>query len=317
MGKSALAHRKTKIVATIGPASSSREVVAQLLAAGVDVFRINTSHTSGDDVKKLVALIREVSDAANLMTGILLDLAGPKIRVAGIPEDGLELRSGEKLLLGSEDSCHVKLDSRQEFESVADNARVMLDDGKIALQVLERVSSHSLRVEVIHGGRLRPRKGVNFPGVALSVPALTARDEEMLRLGLDLEIDWIALSFVRAPEDRDPIDRIFADREKRLPVMAKIEKPEAVERLAEIIEVFEGFMVARGDLGVEMDLEEVPLIQKRIIRLCNAAGKPVVTATQLLDSMVEAPTPTRAEVNDVANAIIDGTDAVMLSNETA
>ncbi len=311
------AQRRTKIVATIGPASADRQGLGDLMLAGMDVARINTAHLDPPGIPEMVALIREVAAAEQLMIGILLDLAGPKIRVANVPRAGRELVPDEKLVLGTGSQADLVVHPDLKFIDVADRARVKLDDGRFELEVVEHLSDTSLLTRVIYGGLLEPKKGVNFPGVSLGLDAFTARDEAMLRAGLDCEIDWVALSFVRAAEDRAAIDEIMAATGRRLPVMAKIEKPEAVEALEDIVAAFDGVMVARGDLGVELPLEQVPLIQKRIIRCSNARGKPVITATQLLDSMVTSPTPTRAEVNDVANAIFDGTDAVMLSNETA
>ncbi|MFB0517500.1 MAG: pyruvate kinase [Candidatus Neomarinimicrobiota bacterium] len=315
--KNKKACRKTKTVVTIGPASCQPETMRRLLTAGMDVARINTSHTDRQGLINLVSSLRAVAADEGCMLGILLDLAGPKIRVADLPAKGRHLAEGEVLTLGTGNDADIKIRPAVAFQAVEENARVMLDDGRIELRVVAHESSSLLRIEVVYGGHLKANKGVNFPGVALGVPSLTTRDKENLRLGLEQDVDWIALSFVRSPDDRQAIDEVFSDAGRWLPVMAKIEKPEAVARLDEIIQVFDGIMVARGDLGVEMPLEEVPLIQKRIIRQCNAAGKPVITATQLLDSMVSEPSPTRAEVNDVANAIYDGTDAVMLSNETA
>lgn len=309
--------RKTKIIVTIGPASSDRETVRRLLAAGMNVARINTSHADKQEIADAIATLRAVAKEEDYLLGILLDLSGPKIRVDNVPVEGRELTAGEQFTLGHDAQVDIAVRPDVTFKGVEEHARVMLDDGRLELRVLERLSSSALRVEVVYGGLLKANKGVNFPGVELGVPSVTPKDEENLRFGLAHGIDWVALSFVRSPEDRQVVDKIFTEEGVRVPVMAKIEKPEAVAQLDEIIEVFDGIMVARGDLGVEMPLDEVPLIQKRIILQCNSAGKPVVTATQLLDSMVTAPSPTRAEVNDVANAIIDGTDAVMLSNETA
>ncbi|MFC1482025.1 pyruvate kinase [Candidatus Neomarinimicrobiota bacterium] len=308
---------RTKIIATMGPSSMQPGVLAEMLQAGMNVARINTSHADRQNIIDTAAHVRKVSEDEGVIVGILMDLAGPKIRVSDIPEAGINLSQGDELTLGTGSTVDVKVAPEMEYENVAENARVMLDDGRIELQVTEHLNSKTLRVEVIHGGMLLPNKGVNFPGVALSVPTVTENDKVNLRLALELDIDWIALSFVRSAVDRAPIDEIFKEVGKKIPVMAKIEKPEAVENLEAIIEAFEGAMVARGDLGVEMPLEQVPLIQKEIIRKCNAHGKPVITATQLLDSMVSSPSPTRAEANDVANAIFDGTDAVMLSNESA
>ena len=309
--------RRTKIVATIGPASGDIQGLRALMLAGMDVARINTAHIDPPEIAEMVALIREVAADQQLMIGILLDLAGPKIRVANVPRKGRQLVPDEKLVLGTGSEADLVVQPNLKFIDVADRARVKLDDGRFELEVVEQLSDTSLLTRVIYGGLLKPKKGVNFPGVALGLDAFTTRDEAMLRAGLECEIDWVALSFVRTPQDRAAIDEIMVATGRRLPVMAKIEKPEAVAALEDIVAAFDGVMVARGDLGVELPLEEVPLIQKRIIRCCNAMGKPVVTATQLLDSMVTAPTPTRAEVNDVANAILDGTDALMLSNETA
>ena len=310
-------YRKTKIVVTIGPATSGRETMRRLLVAGMDVARINTSHTDRQGITDLVTDLRAAAEAEGRVLGILLDLAGPKIRVTGLTAEGRSLAEGDVFTLGAEGGVDIRVRPDVTFQAVAEDARVMLDDGRIELKVVAHESSSVLRVRVVYGGNLKANKGVNFPGVALGVPTMTARDEENLRHGLAQGVDWVALSFVRSPEDRQAIDKVFAEEGRQVPVMAKIEKPEAVARLDEIIEVFDGIMVARGDLGVEMPLEQVPIIQKLIIQECNAAGKPVITATQLLDSMVTAPSPTRAEVNDVANAIYDGTDALMLSGETA
>jgi len=266
-------YRKTKIVVTIGPATSGRETMRQLLAAGMDMARVNTSHTDRQGITDMVTDLRVAAEAEGRILGILLDLAGPKIRVTGLSDEGRSLAEEEVFTLGAESGVDIRVRPDVTFQAVEE--------------------------------------------VALGVPTMTARDEENLRHGLAQGVDWVALSFVRSPEDRQAIDKVFEEEGRQVPVMAKIEKPEAVARLDEIIQVFDGIMVARGDLGVEMPLEQVPIIQKHIIEKCNAAGKPVITATQLLDSMVTAPSPTRAEVNDVANAIYDGTDAVMLSGETA
>ena len=309
--------RKTKIVVTLGPAVSDPQRLGELIRAGMNVARINTSHADQDEIAGQIARLREVAAAENSMVGIMLDLSGPKIRVDNITAEGYQLEAGAELTLGTDKEADLQVRPEVGFKAVGNEARVMLDDGKIQLKVIEHISESMLKVQVVYGGLLAPSKGVNFPGVALDVPAMTQADESNLRFGLKQGIDWVALSFVRSPKDRQGIETIFEEEGIRVPVMAKIEKPEAVENLDSIIDVFDGIMVARGDLGVEMPLEELPLIQKRIIAACNEAGKPVVTATQLLDSMVSAPSPTRAEVNDVANAIFDGTDALMLSNETA
>lgn len=310
-------YRKTRIVATVGPVSAEQGIVSDLIRAGVDVFRINTSHTTQDEMVALIELLRRSAKEADIQLGILLDLAGPKIRISELPDKRLELKEGDEFTLGIGSTPDIKIRPDVTFEAVADDARVMLDDGRIELKVVAHEPPTVLRLRVVYGGHLVTNKGVNFPGVTLGVPSLTERDKDNLRKGLQEGVDWVALSFVRSPEDRKAIDRIFKEAGRSVPVMAKVEKPEAVQKLDEIVQAFEGIMVARGDLGVEMPLEEVPLIQKKIIGKCNAAGKPVITATQLLDSMVAVPSPTRAEVNDVANAIFDGTDAVMLSSETA
>ncbi len=308
---------RTKIIATMGPSSMQPGVLAEMLKAGMHVARINTSHADRQNIIDTVSRVHAAAADVGVIVGIMMDLAGPKIRVSAIPEAGLELTQGAVFTLGTDKAVDIRVAPEMEYGNVTEQARVMLDDGRIELQVIEQVSSKVLRVEVVHGGLLLPNKGVNLPGVAMSVPVLTENDKLNLRLALELDIDWVALSFVRSAGDRAPIDAIFSEVGKRIPVMAKIEKPEAVDDLEAIIEAFEGAMVARGDLGVELPLERVPLIQKEIIRRCNAHGKPVITATQLLDSMVSSPYPTRAEANDVANAIFDGTDAVMLSNESA
>ncbi len=307
---------RTKIIATMGPSSMEPGVLAQMLDAGMNVARINTSHADRQGIIDTVAHVRQVAADKEVIVGILMDLAGSKIRVCNVPAAGIALEEGATFTLGAGD-VDIQVAPEMEYKNVAEDARVMLDDGRIELKVVKQLSSMTLQVEVVFGGTLLPKKGINFPGVSLSVPALTEEDKANVRLALELDLDWVALSFVRSASDRVSIDEIFAEVGKHIPVMAKIEKPEAIADLEAIIEAFEGAMVARGDLGVELPLERVPLIQKEIIRRCNAHGKPVVTATQLLDSMVSSPAPTRAEANDVANAIFDGTDSVMLSNESA
>jgi pyruvate kinase len=316
--------RRTKIVATIGPATQSKEVLRQLVQAGATTFRLNFSHGDHADHQKSIRLIRQVAFELNQPVGILQDLQGPKIRVGKFLNDAgcVQLKNGDPYTLTSRSvPCGQDISSIS-YEYLADEvpagARILLDDGKLEMLVESvDIANRDLHCRVIVGGTLSSNKGVNFPGVYLSVKALTAKDKEDLMFGLDQGVDWVALSFVRNPQDIDEIKGIIASAGKSVPVIAKIEKHEAIKDMQAVLEKCDGVMVARGDLGVELPAEDVPILQKRLIATANQLGIPVITATQMLDSMVNSPRPTRAEVSDVANAILDGTDAVMLSNETA
>jgi pyruvate kinase len=314
-------HNRTKIVATLGPASSSKEVLLNMIKAGVDVCRLNFSHGSQEDHQKVIDVIREINEKYKTNVGILADLQGPKIRIGMVKEGGVNLASGHKIeittkeLLGDEKQIYI---TYQSFPSdVRSGEIILLDDGKIQMRVLSTNNKDTVQCEVVYGGILTSRKGVNLPNTKVSIPSLTEDDLDNLEFALKNDVEWIGLSFVRSAEDIIELKRIIARSGNAARVIAKIEKPEAIDNIDEIIEVTDGVMVARGDLGVEMPMEQVPLLQKMIARKCRAASKPVIVATQMLESMITSPRPTRAEVNDVANSVLDGADAVMLSGETS
>lgn len=314
--------RRTKIVATIGPATSKPDVLRELILAGATTLRLNFSHGSHDDHQRSIRLIRQVSFELNQPVGILQDLQGPKIRLGKFEHGTITLKRGDRFTLTSEPVvCNQEMASVS-YEPLADevpeNATILLDDGKVEMcvEAVDR-DQRLLHCRVVVGGKLSNHKGVNFPGVYLSIKALTDKDRKDLMFGLDQGVDWVALSFVRNPQDVLEIKELISNANKSVPVIAKIEKHEAIEQMEAILSLCDGVMVARGDLGVELPAEEVPILQKRLIGIANRLGIPVITATQMLDSMVNNPRPTRAEISDVANAILDGTDAIMLSNETA
>ncbi|MEM7210518.1 MAG: pyruvate kinase [Pseudomonadota bacterium] len=310
--------RNTKIVATVGPASSSREMLKKLFISGVDVFRLNMSHGTHDDVRERHRLIREIEMEMERPIGVLVDLQGPKLRVGKFAKGSEELDQGARfrfdLTDAPGDGSRVTLPHPEIFAALEPGATLLVNDGKIRLKVLDCDAEHA-ECEVLVGGTISNNKGVNLPDVILPLAALTEKDRADLEFAKTLGIDWLALSFVQKPED------VFEAREllgeDRTAIMVKVEKPAAVERFDEILEASDGIMVARGDLGVEMMSWELPPIQKRMIRACRRAAKPVIVATQMLESMIENPQPTRAEVSDVATAIYDGADAVMLSAESA
>ena len=313
--------RRTKIVATIGPASSSPEMIRQLIRAGLDVARLNFSHGSYQDHEQVIYHLRSISEELDKPVTIMQDLQGPKIRVGKLSAEMISLKQGELVTLVPETSykeepSFIPLDYPYVAEEAQPGMQVLLADGLFELRV-EKISGDQVICKVIEGGELKSRKGVNFPNLNLRLPSMTEKDIRDLEFGLTQDVDWISLSFVRSAEDVRVLKKFLADHGKVKPVIAKIEKPQAVDHLEEILEEVQGIMVARGDLGVELNPEKVPMIQKRIIELCNRKGKPVITATQMLESMIVEPRPTRAEASDVANAIIDGTDAIMLSGETA
>jgi pyruvate kinase len=314
------AFRRNKIVATVGPTSCSKEMLLALMEAGADVFRLNFSHGQHDALTETVALIRQISRNRRRAVAILGDLQGPKIRTGMMRDDVMTLTSGESVVITTADVLGedgvIPTTYNALPQDVSDGDRILLDDGLLELQV-EKISGEQVHCRVLVGGQLKNRKGMNLPGVAVSAPALTEKDLADLEFCIEQELDYLALSFVRTAAEVIELKKLLAQRGASIQVIAKIEKPEAVEAFAEILAAADGIMVARGDLGVEINSEKVPLIQKRIIRQCNLAGKPVITATQMLESMVNNPRPTRAETSDVANAILDGTDAVMLSAETA
>ena len=309
--------RRTKIVATLGPASSSREVIAALFAAGADVFRINMSHTSHERMRELVRMIRDVEVANGRPIGVLVDLQGPKLRVGTFKEDAVLLAKGADFVLDADpapgDQTRVHLPHPEILSALEPGHTLLLDDGKIRLTAIEVSPQRALtRVEV--GGRLSARKGVSLPDTVLGFSALTGKDHSDLEAGLDAGADWIALSFIQRPDDIAEAKKIARGRAA---VMAKMEKPQAIEHLGGILEITDALMVARGDLGVELPVEKVPGLQKQMTRASRRAGKPVVVATQMLESMITSPVPTRAEVSDGATAIFEGADAVMLSAESA
>ncbi len=315
--------QRTKIVATVGPAISSQEKLKEVIQAGATTLRLNFSHGTHEDHLRSIKLIRKVSYEINQPVAILQDLQGPKIRLGNFVDDKITLKKGDSFILtGREGVPGTQEISSVTYASLADEvpveSTILLDDGKVEMRVIKiDLDRKDLCCEVIVGGVLSNAKGVNFPGVCLSVKALTEKDRGDLAFGLSQGVDWVALSFVRNPEDVLEIKALIANAGKSVPVIAKIEKHEAIAQLDQILELCDGVMVARGDLGVEVPAEEVPMLQKRLIRKANYLGIPVITATQMLDSMVSNPRPTRAEISDVANAILDGTDAVMLSNEAA
>lgn len=311
---------KTKIVATLGPATATSEMIEELILAGVDVFRLNASHGKAEERNETIALIRAAGREIGTHTSILLDLQGPKIRVGTFENGEVTLAEGGEFSITTEPvvgTASVVSTTYGNFaRDVKPGDRVLLADGTLELEVLD-ADGVTARCRVKRGGVLSNRKGINLPGAQLSTPSLTRADMANLDAGLEAGIDLVAMSFVRKPSDVLRLRLFLEERGANLPIVAKIEKPEAVEQIAEILNESDGVMVARGDLGVELPMEQVPFIQKSIIEQARRAGKFVITATQMLESMIENPTPTRAEISDVANAIYDGTDAVMLSGETS
>ncbi|PSP00811.1 MAG: pyruvate kinase [Cyanobacteria bacterium QS_7_48_42] len=313
---------RTKIVATVGPSTLRPDVLRDLIQAGATTLRLNFSHGTQQDHQRSIRLIRQTAFELNQPVGILQDLQGPKIRLGEFKGGSIVLNKGDRFILtsrpikGTQEISYVSYDFLA--EEVPEGATILLDDGKVEMEV-EKVYPHQQEVHgrVVVGGELSNHKGVNFPNTYLSVRALTEKDRQDLMFGLDQGVDWVALSFVRNPQDVLEIKELISSAGKSVPVIAKIEKHEAIEQMETILSLCDGVMVARGDLGVELPAEEVPMLQKRLIVTANQLGIPVITATQMLDSMAYNPRPTRAEVSDVANAILDGTDAVMLSNETA
>jgi len=316
-----LTHR-TKVVATIGPASSSPDVIREMVQAGMNVARLNFSHGSYPDHARMVQVLRDMSEELDAPITLLQDLQGPKIRVGNLPEGSVPLVEGETLILVpsadyQRDPNTVAIDYPYLAQEAKLGTQVLLDDGLLELEVTG-VLNGAVHCRVVEGGILYSRKGVNVPSLNLKLPSLTDKDKEDLTFGLAQGIDWVSLSFVRTAEDILTLKHFMAEQGcSDVPVIAKIEKPQAIENLEAILDVSDGLMVARGDLGVEMSPERVPILQKRIIKACNLRSIPVITATQMLDSMIRNPRPTRAEASDVANAIFDGTDAVMLSGESA
>lgn len=312
--------RHTKIIATVGPACESEAQLQSLMEAGADIFRLNFSHGDHAGKTKVIERIRRLSQRRCRAVAIIGDLQGPKIRVGNLENDEIRLSEGQELVLSSKDLLGNRQRIPVRFAELASEVqagqRILLDDGLIELEVLD-TTADEVRCKVRSGGLLKSRKGVNLPETRLSLPAFTEQDRRDIDFAIAADLDYLALSFVRTAADVRALKKHLSLLDADLPVIAKIEKPQAVADFAAILEVADGIMVARGDLGVEIGPEQVPLIQKQIIRQCREAGKPVITATQMLESMVSQPRPTRAEASDVANAILDGSDAIMLSAETA
>ncbi len=312
--------RKTKIVCTMGPSTASVEKLRELIRAGMDVARLNFSHGTHEDHGAMISRIREAAHLENKIVGIMLDIKGPKIRTGMIENDGVEVVDGASIILttdevlGTKDKVSISYEGLP--EDVHPGSSIRIDDGLIGLRV-EKVVGHDIHCTVTNGGMLKNRKGINAPGVTLRLPGVTEKDVADIRFGIAQGVDFIAASFVRKAADILEIRRILEEEDAKINIIAKIETQEGLDRIEEILAVTDGLMVARGDLGVEIPTEEVPIVQKLLINKCNQAGKPVITATQMLDSMQRNPRPTRAEATDVANAIFDGTDAIMLSGETA
>ena len=312
---------RTKIVATIGPACNSVEMLRRLIDAGVDVCRLNFSHGSYDDHLQVINNIKKVNEAMETPAAILLDLQGPKLRIGEVENNSITLESGEELDVTTEKTIGTSRLLSVDFPAlprdVKTGERILLDDGKMELQVLSTDGEKKIRVKVIYGGVLSSKKGFNLPDTQLSIPSLTEKDKRDLEFGLSHGVDWVGLSFVRTAEDIHELKALIKKHGSDAYVVAKIEKPEAVKNLEEIVQATDAVMVARGDLGVEMPMEEVPIIQKKIVKRCLELSRPVIIATQMMESMITSPNPTRAEANDVANAVMDGADAVMLSAETS
>ena len=310
---------KTKIVATLGPATSSYEMISQLVDAGASMFRLNTSHGSEEGHAANIEIIRKISKESGKFIPILVDLQGPKIRVGNIKEP-VEIKEGQEIVLEATDDINNPAIIPVDYEGIAEDVKpgdkVLLDDGNVGLQVIE-VKNHQVYAKVLYGKVIKPRKGINLPGSTASLSAVTERDVEFIRFAVEYDADYVALSFVREARDIELAKKYIKDFGGNIPVIAKIEKPQAVEKLEEILKVADGIMVARGDLGIEMSPEEVPIVQKFIVDQTIRERKVCIVATQMLESMIENPIPTRAEASDVANAILDGTDAIMLSGETA
>ena len=310
---------KTKILATIGPACTNKNILEQMVKSGVNAFRVNMSHGSIEEKKSLFTEIKKLGSGSHSYPTIIADLAGPKIRIKNVKEN-LKLNQNDKIIISNTNDINdeiITVSSGFTFGKVSKGAKILINDGRVQLEVLKKISPHSIQVKTLVGGNIENGKGVNFPGIGIDMPPLTEQDFIDLSLAIDEGADWIALSFVRSPRDKESVDLILKDKKATIPVIAKIEKWEALENLDKIIDTFDGVMVARGDLGVEIPQEQVPLIQKKIISAANKAGKPVIIATQLLETMIKSPTPTRAEISDIANAIFDGTDALLVTGETA
>jgi len=314
--------KKTKIVATMGPSTMNKEVLKKMMLNGLNVCRLNFSHGSYEDHKNSISLIKELNKELDLQVSILGDLQGPKIRTHSMQNDCIKIIEGDELRITSNNKVigtneRISINYEALPKDVKINDRILVDDGKIVLKVISTNNTDEIIVKIINGGNLYSNKGVNFPNTFISQPSLTEKDKKDLDFILENDLDWVALSFVRSARDIIDLKHIISSKKSNAKVIAKIEKPEALNEIDDIIKESNALMIARGDLGVEVPFQEVPLIQKRIIQKCRQSAKPVIVATQMMESMMTNLTPTRAEVNDVANAVLDGTDAVMLSGETS
>ncbi|HEX8546302.1 MAG TPA: pyruvate kinase [Cytophagaceae bacterium] len=313
-------NKKTKIIATVGPACNTKEKLWELVQAGANIFRLNFSHGTHEQHLQVIKHIRDLNQQYNANISILQDLQGPKIRTNDVENNGVELVNGEKIIITKEHCLGTKHKISTSYQSLTSDVKtgdaILIDDGKIELKVLT-TQNGEVTAEIIYGGLLKSKKGINLPNTNVSEPSLTEKDRKDLIFGIENDLDWIALSFVRRAEDLVELKDIIKAAGKDIKVVSKIEKPEAIDNIDSIIAESDAVMVARGDLGVEILMEEVPMLQKMIVKKCNLAGIPVIIATQMMESMITNPRPTRAETNDVANAIIDGADTVMLSAETA
>jgi len=313
---------KTKIIATLGPSSTQKTKLKSLMLAGVNVFRINFSHALHDEVKNTIENIREISSSLNIHISILGDLQGPKIRL-GLVKENVSVKKGDVLSITTNEIDHgdnslISINYSGFPKDVSEGEKVLIDDGKLIFKTLKTNSKDLVEVKVIQGGALKSKKGVNLPNTNISLPALTKKDKEDALFAIENHFDWIALSFVRTKKDVKQLQKLIEKHsEHKIPIIAKIEKPEAIENMNGIIKVSDGIMVARGDLGLEIPAEEVPLKQKLLVKRAKQARKPIIIATQMMESMIDSLTPSRAEVNDVANSVMDGADAVMLSGETS
>lgn len=315
-------HQRTKIVATVGPASAASDMLLELIKAGVDIFRLNFSHGTHEDHKKVIDSIVAINEKYGTHVGILADLQGPKLRVGQMQDGGIDIKAGDILTFVNEECVGTKEKIYMSYEQFAADVnvgeKVLVDDGKLMLEVVETNKKDTAKLKVLFGGKLKSRKGVNLPNTKISLPSLTPKDKVDLNYILTQKsVNWIALSFVRHADDMIDLRKRVEAAGHPAKILAKIEKPEAIENIDDIIKHSNAIMVARGDLGIEVPIETLPLTQKMIIRKCIQRARPVIVATQMLDSMITNPTPTRAEVTDVANAVLDGTDAVMLSGETS
>ncbi|GAB2530785.1 pyruvate kinase [Rufibacter soli] len=317
----AIHFNKTKIIATVGPASNTPERLRALIQEGVDVFRLNFSHGTHPEHLKVIEAVRAINAEEGFNICLVQDLQGPKIRLNDIENGAVEIVAGQQVTIVCDKSVGTSTRLSTSYLRLAHDVRpgdaILIDDGKLELTVISTDGDKEVLTEVVYGGVVKPRKGINLPDTVVTAPSLTEKDIQDLHFGLDNDVEWVALSFVRKVEDIHEIKRIIAERGKDTRVIAKVEKPEAIRNIDSIIEATDAVMVARGDLGVEIGMEEVPMLQKMIVEKCQAIGKPVIIATQMMESMITNPRPTRAETNDIANAVMDGADTLMLSAETA